>query len=434
MRRWSLIALLVLTVGLRVAYVFPGRLADAGHESRGAEPEMSAVSLVRNGELGNVYYNPTGPTAHVSPLHPLMLAAIYAVFGPHTLAALLTQSFLAIGALAATLACLPWLARRIGMSEATGWVAAFALAVVPLNFFYETQGNWEQPFAALVLIGLLACFLELRESSWQRPVLIGAAGLLSGIAALLSPALLPAIALMLLSELVWPKTPRRRILIGSVAVVAFTALIVTPWTIRNYYALGHFVPLRSNFGLEFSFGNSPEATGSSNWADPDTSKIRHPQTTAEECQLLKDMGEVAYMRQRQAEAFQWIRENPGRFVELTIRRARMFWFPGPEMFSTTSLVNTVKIVVFGAISVLMFVSLIRLTRARNGAIGLLTATLFGASFIYLITHVELRYRMPIHALATLLAADVALAMAFSFRRLRPGTRVTPQNAEPVSPT
>ena len=427
--RWSLIALVVLTAGLRLAYVYPSRVADAGNESLGAEPEMSAVSLVRQGVLGNVYHDPTGPTAHVSPLHPLMLAAIYAVFGPHTLAALLAQSLLAIAALAVTLACLPWLARRIGLSEAAGWLAAFGLAVVPLNFFYETQGNWEQPFAALVLIGLLACIWELRQSAWQRPALIGGAGLLSGIAALLSPSLLPAIALMMLIEFIWPMAPRRRIFLGGIAIVAVTALLVAPWTIRNYRELGHFVPLRSNFGLELAFGNNPAATGSSNWTDAATSRIRHPQTTTEECQLLKDMGEVAYMRQRQAEAFRWIQENPGRFVELTIRRTRMFWFPGPEMFPAASLVNWIKIAAFGAISVLAFIALIRLALRRTVVAGLFAACLFGSSAIYLITHVELRYRLTVLPLCALLAADLVVVLTVWLLNRR--HRIAP-SAAPIS--
>ena len=183
MRRWAYLALVLLTIGCRLAYVVPIRLDMAAHPIRSAEVELSAISLLEKGELGNVYHDPTGPTAHVSPLYPFIVAAIYAVFGINTLAAMLVQSFLAAATIAATLCCLPWLARRSGLHEAAGWVAGFTLAVLPINWFYESFGDWEQPFAGLVLVGLVACLLELRQAGWQRPWLIGALGLLSGVAA-----------------------------------------------------------------------------------------------------------------------------------------------------------------------------------------------------------------------------------------------------------
>ena len=102
MRRWALLALILMTIGCRAAYVIPIRIAQAHDPIRGAEVELSAISLLEKGELGNVYHHPTGPTAHVSPLYPLIVAGVYAVFPPNSLAAMLTQSFLAIAAFAAT--------------------------------------------------------------------------------------------------------------------------------------------------------------------------------------------------------------------------------------------------------------------------------------------------------------------------------------------
>jgi hypothetical protein len=434
MRRWGYIALVALTIGCRAAYVLPIRLAQAENPIRSAEVELSAISLLEKGELGNVYHDPTGPTAHVSPLYPFIVAGIYAVFEPYSLAAMLTQSFAAMATVAATLACLPWLARRLGLSEWAGWLAAFALAVMPINFFYESFGDWEQPLAALVLVGLLACFLELRKSAWQRPWLVAATGLLTGIAALLSPSLVPAVGLMILAEFAWPTAPRKRILAGAAAIVTLTALCITPWMVRNYHALGGFVPLRSNFGLELWFGNRADATGSSNvdWSDPDMSaKMRHPHPNADECRRLQEMGELAYMKERQHEALHWIGANPGRFVELTGTRFRMFWFPGREMFNNASLSTTIKIIGFGAISALMFFTLIRMALYRHAAAGLLTAALFGSTFIYLITHVELRYRLPVHALSGLLAAEAVVCV---FLWLRGRTAVVRDPAEKAEVT
>jgi 4-amino-4-deoxy-L-arabinose transferase-like glycosyltransferase len=327
---------------------------------------------------------------------------------------MLAQSLLAMATIAATLALLPWLARRAGLSEWSGWLAAFVLAVLPINYFYESFGDWEQPLAGLVFVGLCGCFLELRSRGWQSCWLIAGTGLLTGVAALLSPSLVPAVGLMIVAEVAWPTAPRRRILAGGFAIVSITALLVAPWIVRNDHALGGFVPLRSNFGLELWFGNHDGTTGSSNvdWSDPDMSeKMRHPHPNADECQRLKDMGELAYMRSRQAEAVAWISEHPGEFVLLTCARVRMFWFPGHEMFNNRSLSTTVKMVGFGAISVLMFAGLFWLVWTRHRAAGVFAAALFGATFIYFITHIELRYRLPIHAVTGLLAAEIVVVVA-----------------------
>ncbi len=425
MRRGAFALLVILTIACRLIYIMPIRLDMAANPVRSAEVELAAISLLENGELGNVYHDPTGPTAHVSPLYPFIVAAIFAVFGANTLAAMIVQSLLATATLALTLALLPALARRLGLPEVSGWLAAFTLAVLPINWFYESFGDWEQPTAALVFIGLITCFLELRHSGWQRPWLVVLTGLLTGIAALLAPSLVPAVALMLVAEFVWTNAPRRRVFAGGVAVVAISLLCASPWMVRNYFSLGGFVPLRSNFGLELWFGNRDDGPGHSNidWSDPDMSnKLRHPHPNGAECQKLKDMGEIAYMKSRQAEAMDWIRANPGRFAELTLLRVRMFWFPGRELFNNYSLWTKAKIAGYGTISVLMFLGLIRLAWVRNGAAPLLAAALFGATFIYLITHVELRYRLPIHALSGLLAADFAWALVLGSWRLFHGQR------------
>ena len=102
MRRWALLALIVVSFGCRAAYVVPIRIAQAQNPIRGAEVELSAISILEKGERGNVYHHPTGPTAHVSPLYPLIVAGVYSVFPPNSLAAMLTQSFLAISAFTAS--------------------------------------------------------------------------------------------------------------------------------------------------------------------------------------------------------------------------------------------------------------------------------------------------------------------------------------------
>ncbi len=170
------------------------------------------------------------------------------------------------------------------------------------------------------------------------------------------------------------------------------------------------MPLRSDGVLELFFGNNTLATGSSNQADLDISRIPHPGGSASECARLNEVGELAYMRHRQAEAMAWIQENPGRFAELTVRRFQMFWFPGSKMFNQST-ISIIKILGFGANSLFLFVEIGRLAFLRHPSLGFVAACVFGESFMFLVTHVDLRYRLPVHSLSALLAADAVVAVA-----------------------
>jgi hypothetical protein len=417
MRKWATVLLVVLACAGRAVYAYPELLARARAPVH-AELELSAIHLAQNGTLGNVYYEPTGPTAHVSPLYPLVLAGLYLVCTPGSLPALLVQSALAIAATAAGLALLPWLARRAGLSETAGWLAAYGLAVAPVNYYYESFGDWDQPFAAVLLLGLVGCFLSLHATRWGRPRVVVLAGVLWGAAGLLQPSLLPAWGLMVLAELAAQAGRRRRVVAGTAGMLAVGLVLLAPWVVRNYSALGGFVPFRSNFGLELAYGNYPGATGCSHvdWTAPNVARtLRHPHPNKAECDRLRALGELAYMRQRQEEAVAWIEANPGAFARLTLDRFRMFWFPDAEMFGWyspqgPSVATLLKVLAFGGIGALALGNVCRLAWLRHRAAGLFAAALAGAPLAYLITHVELRYRLPVHALAALVAADGAVAL------------------------
>ena len=50
-------------------------------------------------------------------------------------------------------------------------------------------------------------------------------------------------------------------------VLIVTISLLSPWTIRNYYAFGHFVPFSTGFGLNFYRGNNPDEIGA--WGNED---------------------------------------------------------------------------------------------------------------------------------------------------------------------
>jgi hypothetical protein len=56
--------------------------------------------------------------------------------------------------------------------------------------------------------------------------------------------------------------------------------------------------------------------------------IRHPKGDLTEAVILRDIGEIEYMRQAEWEALDWIRRHPGDFFWLTVQRIANVWL-GP---------------------------------------------------------------------------------------------------------
>jgi hypothetical protein len=289
--------------------------------------------------------------------------------------------------------------------------------VLPLNLWVETSGAWEQPAAALLLMVIVATLIALRERQGGAPALLLLVGAETGIAALLSPGLLPGIALALLAEFLMRANRWRWALRSAPLVLLPVVLMITPWTVRNYHALGGWVPLRSNFGLEMWIGNHPGSNGRSfdlAWSNRDSFIYsNHPFTSRPERLHLNEVGELAYMREKQQRAFEWIAANPGEFARLCAVRFRLYWFPPADLWDpNASHANRLKSVCYGWFAFGMFAELVCLWWTRHVGRGVWTASVLGPPLIYFISHVDGRYRYPVFALSALLGC------AFLLRSLR----------------
>jgi hypothetical protein len=208
-------------------------------------------------------------------------------------------------------------------------------------------------------------------------------------------------------------------------MAAVVTVLLTPWIVRNYVVLGGFIPLRSNLGLELFIGNNPQANGrtfATSFDDLNSpTRDWHPFTSAAERTRLAEMGEYAYMRQKQATAMRWMAANPRRTAELTARRFVLYWLPPVEMWPGPAAGNVFKAVVFGLVGMGALAALAGRLLFRAERAGLLVAAVLGPSLIHLVTHVDPRYRYPVFGLTTLLAAHLVLALGrlFAVRSQKP---------------
>ncbi len=326
----------------------------------------------------------TGPTAWEPPLYPYLIAGVFRWAGVYTYASALI--LLSLNSICSALTCIPlFLIGKKCFSEKVGVWTAWMWAVLPSVMFWCTRWVWETSLAALLLTVIFWLTLQLEETEAGR-VWVGF-GLLWGVAALTNTSLLaflPASGLWAWRRR-WKKG--KRSLAGVVLASVFFAATIAPWLLRNYETFGEFIFIRSNFGAELRLGNGPGADGM--WM-----QWNHPSQNIVEMRRYTQMGELAYVSARKREAMEFIREDYGRFIWISIKRFIYYWGGLPRSSEIPALAPF-KNSVFLASSVLAFWGLGRAVRTKQHGAWLFFWLILSYSFIYYIVFPHPRYRHPI---------------------------------------
>ena len=374
-------------------------LASRPHPGRDmSELELTARSVILHGTLGNPYFRETGPSAHMAPVAPLLLAVLYAVFGMEG-AGQITQRFAGALAASAQYALLPAAAEALGLARTVGIAAGLAGALLPYKSYIETVDTvWEQPYVAL------ACVLLFLHTThyWRKGGSGAMRGVYWGLAILLSPTFVLVFLAVLGYEYFAKK--RRQVLL---ATPLCAVLVLVPWVARNWVQLGGFIPVRSNFGLEFSLSNREGARAlmEDNISRGEFTQF-HPAHNDAEREKLREKGEIAYNRDLSRAALAEVARKPLRFVVLTGERVWLFWL-WPSHRTGTMLV-TLLFTILGVLGLRRF--------PASDARTLLVLILLTYPLIYYIVQVDRRYRYPMEWIFTLGAA--AFVMGRFRRRVR----------------
>lgn len=354
-----------------------------------AEIEKIARNLARRGEFADPYKVATGPTAHHAPAYPFLLSLIFKGFGLGA-AAGLVMALVNIVLASVQWALVALIARRAQLPAAVGLGAAVLGAAFPYRFLKELR--WEAALTGAVTAALILLTLQWWQSP-RRTLHSLALGVAWGMGMLCTPNLLPVFLLVLALFVVSSAPGLRAPAAAHVGVAAVgMVLAVTPWTVRNYTALHAFVFVRSNFGLEFSVSNNPQAhiLAVENIGSDRTNYFHthHPYSNRAEAQILAREGEVAYNRRRLRETLVWIRSDPQTFVRLTLGRVVYFWF-------TPYTSQPWKNVVVTPLSAVAFFGLWVMVRRRLPLGYILLAVWIAYPLVYYLVQTDTRYRYPI---------------------------------------
>ncbi len=384
------------------------------HFQFGWEMARIARALVSGHGFADPFHGRTGPTAWVTPAYPLLIAAVFKLFGVYSafsawvllamncvLNALMVRTVYEIAA-----RCFR---RHGGPGIALG--SAWAWALYPAAMQYAVRWVWEMTLTAFLFSSVLVLALRMRgvgeaegePGSGQTTGRWAAFGLLWGLLALSNPEvciMLPVTGIWILLGGFHARQVSRAALAGVLCLA-----VIAPWSLRNWEVFHHWVPLRGNFGAELYLGNGPGAVGL-------LMEYNHPGESAAQLRLYRDMGEVSYVRMRGEEAKKIIRADWPRFWRLSLTRLYFFWFGVPHPSDDAPWVEYGRSLNYQLFSITGLLGLAVALRRRVPAAGLFAACFLLLPLLYYFVTVHARFRHPFEPL-------IAILTVYLLRSARP---------------
>ncbi|HEV2387091.1 MAG TPA: glycosyltransferase family 39 protein [Candidatus Acidoferrales bacterium] len=407
----SLWLILAVALGVRLLYLWqqqrqysPAVLATVPFAQ---EAGNIAQSLAAGHGFSSPFRRPTGPTAWLSPVYPLLLAGIFRVFGTFTLGAFYAAVLLNI--LCSAGACVPlfFAAKRLGgIPLAAG--AAWLWAAFPNGVIIPFQWIWDTSLSALLAATILCATLALADSESERRLPWAAYGLLWGFA-LMTDAALASLMPFLFGWLLWRLRRRGQPWILRPALAAGVLVIcLAPWIARNYARFHRFIPLRSNFAFELWIGNNEVL-------DPNGRDVMARVTGYEQTRRYAELGETAFLREKWRVAGGFIRAHPRLELWLTGRRFLGLWTgsPNPVLAFRDAQSNFVRFLYLCNVLAALAAAGGTLLLWSSGSRYAFPVSVFPVVYpcVYYATHASLRYRHPIDPILMLLAGAAILGPA-----------------------
>jgi len=359
-----------------------------------------AAALAQGKGFCCLFRQPTGPTAWIAPVYPFLLAGIFKIFGVFTVASFYAAALL--NCIFSALVCVPLfgVAERAG-NRATAITTGWLWAIFPSAILIPFEWIWDTSLSALLAAALLwFTFCLAEQPGRQRFVLYG---LFWGFSLLVNPAL-GAVLPFLLLWLYWQTRTQNRTFTSDILLAAALAIVVCmPWTIRNAVQFRRVIPIRSDFPFELWMGN--------NAIYDQHSRAINRITRYEQVHLYAELGETAFLDEKEKAAREFIRTHPALCLQLAGQRAMALWLgtstPWQDFLRTDSalarfLFGWNALTLLGTIGGLACLGFTRPT-------VLLPLLAFPSAFplVYYLTQESLRLRHPCDPALALLMAIAA---------------------------
>jgi hypothetical protein len=338
------------------------------------------------------------PTAHWSFLYVSLIAGVYELAGPHPVVVRALQALL----VGVAHPLLTWrLTSRVFGTEAA--LAAAGLVAVYGYFVYYAGALMTEALYGSAVLWSLDLAVQ-ADSPAPRPggrpyrtwlllgVALAAAVLLRQVFLLCAP--------LVLTWSAWRSAQHRsRWAVASQLALATAVLVVAilPWTMRNQRVFGTLVPLNTNAGFAFYWGNHPVH-----------GRRFQPLLDGPEYGALLP-AELRHLNEGQMDAallgrgLAFVTDDPSRYVLLSLGRLAEYVKFWPSRESRTAS-NIVRALSFGLCAPLMVLGILRFVRGQSkvGVVApvawLLLLVVAAHSSMYVLTWTLVRYRIPVDAM------------------------------------
>jgi Dolichyl-phosphate-mannose-protein mannosyltransferase len=405
-RNYQVTAIVIAAILVRMATMLLLQTYQFEHEYEFGYGYGETAKQVALGEGFSLRYFDSGaprPTAVAPPGYVYFLAAIFSTFGIYSVqSAIIIEVF---QSLVAALTCVVFYQLGKKFNEAVGLLAALGMAFYPPSILFSVLRISPIPLTVFIL-GITILYLFKVQQEWRyRDALI--CGVLMGLNALLEPVVILFYIAGSLWLIFWStarlKAVKCSMIMGSVCIA-----LILPWTIRNYFVFDAFVPVKSSMGRHLLEGNHPFGDGVI--FGYDFKQV----FSAEELKKLRNLSEVEEDRILQKKAIEFIKADPRRFIENTIKRIYYYWsFVNPHRPTSY---DSLRALTYGPVFVLAMIGLLLVHRHwREGSLFL--GLFLSYPLFYYITQVTInRYRYGTEAFLIILASYAAVELVKSFRR------------------
>jgi 4-amino-4-deoxy-L-arabinose transferase-like glycosyltransferase len=396
---WIGVAVRVLYITIGHSYHFR---AFQDHFQFGWEVGRIARALATGRGYSDPFMAPSGPTAWCPPIYPMLLAGVFKLFGVYSgLSAWVILTINSVFSALTAVAVYEIANRSFGRNVAlwSGWI----WALYPAAMQYAVHWVWDMAITTCLLSAVLVVALRVRgigesapPADRQKTALWAVFGVLWGLIALLNPSLL----IFLPACGVWMLWGERRSLLPGIMRATLAALLcaacIAPWIWRNWLVFHAFVPMRPNFGAEL-YASSLESNNGFPWG---AAVAIYPATPDQ--QRYREIGEIAFCRERGEMAKAIFRAHPGRFAEYTRKRIYFFWIGVPHPIENNFFTEAFRELNYSFLSLSGLFGLgLSIHRRRPGALLYASAFLLLPMVYYFVT-VQARFRSPLEPLICIL--------------------------------
>jgi hypothetical protein len=384
---------------------------EEDHLQFGWEMGRIARALATGFGYADPFTGHSGPTAWSPPLYPLLIAAVFKVFGVYTAASawvLLTINSIFSAATSSVIyeiaaRCFHRTGRARKIALWSGWL----WALYPAAMQFAVRWIWDMCLTAFLFSKIFVVALRVRGIGEQAPdskssttIRWAAFGLLAGAVALLNSTLLlflPVCGLWMLIGVLKAKAPMGATLARGALACAVTLACLAPWTIRNYTVFHTFIPMRGNLGAELHQSILPE-NGGFPWG-----------ATIPVCdvcpvfQQYRQMGEAAYVRHEGELAKQEIAAHKLRFIEYSLKRFYFFWVSVPKPPEKGVFIEAMREANYFFLNLASLLGLALALKNRIPGAVLFAWAFALVPFTYYLITVQARFRHPLEPMMLILA-------------------------------